>query len=64
MNDAMLTLTSSDSRELLSTVAELKHAYRRLTEQNNSLLNSVAQCDDTNLQLSVEITELRAKLAR
>eukprot|EP00063_Salmo_salar_P007509 XP_013982344.1 PREDICTED: protein KASH5 [Salmo salar] len=52
-----------DSRELLATVSELKHAHRRMSKQNNSLLRTVSQCEDTNLQLTVEITELSAKLA-
>ncbi|XP_029626305.1 uncharacterized protein LOC115204723 [Salmo trutta] len=52
-----------DSRELLATVSELKHAHRRMSKQNSSLLRTVSQCEDTNLQLTVEITELSAKLA-
>lgn len=55
---------SSDGKDLLGTVAELKHAHRKLSEQNSSLLRTVAQCEDVNLQLTLEITELRAKLAR
>lgn len=54
----------SDDKDLLGTVAELKHAHRKLNEQNSSLLRTVAQCEDVNLQLTLEITELRAKLAR
>lgn len=54
----------SGDRDLLGTVAELKHAHRKLNEQNSSLLRTVAQCEDINLQLTLEITELRAKLAR
>ncbi|KAM8762205.1 uncharacterized protein mrvi1 isoform 2-T2 [Acanthopagrus schlegelii] len=54
---------SCDGKELLGTVAELKHAHRKLSEQNSSLLRTVAQCEDTNLQLTLEISELRAKLA-
>ncbi|XP_029951100.1 lymphoid-restricted membrane protein-like [Salarias fasciatus] len=53
---------SCDGRDLSGTVAELKHAQRKLSEQNSSLLRTVAQCEDVNLQLSLEITELRAKL--
>ncbi|XP_034730657.1 uncharacterized protein mrvi1 [Etheostoma cragini] len=52
-----------DGKDLLGTVAELKHAHRKLSEQNSSLLRTVAQCEDVNLQLTLEITELRAKLA-
>ncbi|XP_077448650.1 uncharacterized protein mrvi1 isoform X2 [Stigmatopora argus] len=54
---------SCDGRELSATVSELKQAHRKLNEQNSSLLRTVAQCEDVNLQLSLEITELRAKLA-
>ncbi|CDQ62398.1 unnamed protein product [Oncorhynchus mykiss] len=50
--------------ELLATVSELKHAHSRMSKQNNSLLRTVSQGEDTNLQLTVEITELSAKLAR
>ncbi|KAI1889812.1 hypothetical protein AGOR_G00166780 [Albula goreensis] len=49
-------------KDLLSTVDELKHARQRLSEQNRSLLRSMAQSEDTNLQLTLEITQLRAKL--
>lgn len=55
---------SSDGKDLLGTVAELKHAHRKLSEQNSGLLRTVAQCEDVNLQLTLEITDLRAKLAR
>ncbi|KAK1875082.1 Lymphoid-restricted membrane protein [Dissostichus eleginoides] len=51
-----------DGKDLLGTVTELKHAHRKLSEQNSSLLRTVAQCEDVNLQLSLEVTELRAKL--
>nr|XP_046243711.1 uncharacterized protein mrvi1 isoform X2 [Scatophagus argus] len=54
---------SCDGKDLLGTVAELKHAHRKLSEQNSSLLLTVAQCEDVNLQLTLEVTELRAKLA-
>lgn len=54
----------SDGKDLLGTVAELKHAHCKLSEQNSSLLRTVAQCEDVNLQLTLEITELRAKLVR
>ncbi|XP_028431830.1 uncharacterized protein mrvi1 isoform X2 [Perca flavescens] len=52
-----------DGKDLLGTVAELKHAHRKLSEQNSSLLRTVAHGEDVNLQLTLEITELRAKLA-
>ncbi|XP_077569158.1 uncharacterized protein LOC144194164 [Stigmatopora nigra] len=54
---------SCDGKELSATVSELKQAHRKLNEQNSSLMRTVAQCEDVNLQLSLEITELRAKLA-
>ncbi|CAJ1049658.1 uncharacterized protein mrvi1 [Xyrichtys novacula] len=53
---------SCDGKDLSGTVAELKQAHRKLSEQNSSLLKTVAQCEDINLQLTFEITELRAKL--
>lgn len=59
-----LSVRFSDNKELLGTVAELRHAHRKLNEQNSSLLRTVGQCEDYNLQLTLEITELRAKLAR
>ncbi|MEQ2180741.1 hypothetical protein GOODEAATRI_004305 [Goodea atripinnis] len=37
---------------------------RQLSEQNSSLLKMLAQCEDENLQLSLEITELQTKLLR
>ncbi|KAM3625107.1 uncharacterized protein V6R79_006927 [Siganus canaliculatus] len=52
-----------DGRDLLGTVEELKHAQRKLSDQNSSLLRTVAQCEDINLQLTLEIAELRGKLA-
>ncbi|KAK7913330.1 hypothetical protein WMY93_013541 [Mugilogobius chulae] len=52
----------SDGKDLLRTVAELKQAHRKLSEQNNSLLRTVAQCEDVNLQLTLEVTDLRGKL--
>lgn len=54
----------SEDKDLSGTVAELKRAHRKLNEQNSNLLRSVAQCEDINLQLTLEVTELRAKLAR
>lgn len=53
-----------DEKDLLGTVAELKQAHRKLSEQNSRLLRTVAQCEDVNLQLTLEVTDLRAKLAR
>nr|XP_057945045.1 uncharacterized protein mrvi1 [Doryrhamphus excisus] len=52
-----------DGKDLSAAVSELKLAHRKLNEQNSSLLRTVAQCEDVNLQLTLEITELRAKLA-
>ncbi|XP_048885944.1 uncharacterized protein LOC125751322 [Brienomyrus brachyistius] len=52
-----------ESRDLLSVLEELKHTQKKLNEQNSSLLGTVSQCEDTNLQLIVEVTELRTKLA-
>nr|XP_043886313.1 uncharacterized protein mrvi1 [Solea senegalensis]XP_043886314.1 uncharacterized protein mrvi1 [Solea senegalensis]XP_043886315.1 uncharacterized protein mrvi1 [Solea senegalensis] len=54
---------SCDGKDLFAIVAELKHAHHKLSEQNSSLMRTVAQCEDVNLQLTLEMTELRAKLA-
>lgn len=54
----------SEWKDLLGTVAELRHTHRQLSEQNGTLLRNMAQCEDTNLQLTLEIAELKAKLAR
>ncbi|RVE74520.1 hypothetical protein OJAV_G00022770 [Oryzias javanicus] len=51
-----------DEQDLWSTVAELKQAHQQLNKQRSSLLRMVAQCEDVNLQLSVEVTELQAQL--
>ncbi|KAJ8247540.1 hypothetical protein GJAV_G00247530 [Gymnothorax javanicus] len=51
-----------DWKDLVSTVAELRHTHRQLSEQNENLLRSMVQCEDTNLQLTLEITELKTKL--
>lgn len=58
------SINCSDGKDLLRTVAELKQAHRKLSEQNSSLLRTVAQCEDVNLQLTLEVTDLRGKLAR
>ncbi|XP_051755054.1 uncharacterized protein mrvi1 isoform X7 [Ctenopharyngodon idella] len=52
-----------ESGDLSGLVAELKHTQHRLREQNSSLLRSVSQCEDTILQLSLEVSELHTKLA-
>ncbi|XP_037401327.1 protein KASH5-like [Pygocentrus nattereri] len=52
-----------ESNDLLGLVAELKHAQNRLSGQNSSLLKTVSQCEEANLQLSLEVSELRSKLA-
>ncbi|XP_053721511.1 uncharacterized protein mrvi1 isoform X2 [Synchiropus splendidus] len=54
---------SCNGEDLSGTVSELKLAQRKLSEQNSSLMKTVAQCEDVNLQLTLEVTELRAKLA-
>ncbi|KAJ8271508.1 hypothetical protein COCON_G00103670 [Conger conger] len=54
---------TSEWKDLLGTVAELRHTHRQLSEQNGTLLRGMAQCEDTNLQLSLEIAELKVKLA-
>lgn len=55
---------SSDAGDLLGLVAELKHTQCRLRGQNSSLLRSISQCEETNLQLMMDVSELRSKLAR
>ncbi|MCJ8737454.1 hypothetical protein PDJAM_G00024170 [Pangasius djambal] len=52
-----------DMGDLLGLVAELKHDQRRLRGQNSSLLRSISQCEETNLQLMMDVSELRSKLA-
>ncbi|TTD32921.1 Lymphoid-restricted membrane protein [Bagarius yarrelli] len=52
-----------DTGDLLGLVAELKHAQHRLRGQNSSLLRSVSQCEEINLQLMMDVSELRSKLA-
>ncbi|XP_061606402.1 uncharacterized protein mrvi1 isoform X3 [Phyllopteryx taeniolatus] len=53
-----------DGNDLSETVSELKRAHRKLREQNGGLLRTVDKCEDVNLRLTLEIAELRAKLAR
>ncbi|CAM4531459.1 unnamed protein product [Leuciscus chuanchicus] len=52
-----------ESGDLSALVSELTHTQHRLSEQNISLLRSVSQCEDTILQLSLEVSELHTKLA-
>ncbi|XP_065117480.1 inositol 1,4,5-triphosphate receptor associated 2 [Paramisgurnus dabryanus] len=52
-----------ESGDLFGLVAELKHNQQRLSEQNSSLLRTVSQCEDTILQLNLEVSELHTKLA-
>ncbi|KAF5891984.1 protein MRVI1-like, partial [Clarias magur] len=52
-----------DAGDLLGLVAELKHAQCRLGGHNSSLLRSISQCEETNLQLMMDVSELRSKLA-
>ncbi|KAF4082839.1 hypothetical protein AMELA_G00132940 [Ameiurus melas] len=52
-----------DAGDLFGLVEELKHTQRRLRGQNSSLLRSVSQCEETNLQLMMDVSELRSKLA-
>ncbi|MED6241254.1 hypothetical protein ATANTOWER_005278 [Ataeniobius toweri] len=51
-----------EREDLSGIVADLKRARHQLSEQNSSLLKMLAQCEDENLQLSLEITELQTKL--
>ncbi|KAK7175808.1 hypothetical protein R3I93_000157 [Phoxinus phoxinus] len=52
-----------ESGDVSALVSELTHTQHRLSEQNISLLRSVSQCEDTILQLSLDVSELRTKLA-
>ncbi|KAG1941293.1 inositol 1,4,5-triphosphate receptor associated 2 isoform a [Pimephales promelas] len=52
-----------ESADLSGLVSELTHTQHRLSEQNISMLRSVSQCEDTILQLSLEVSELHTKLA-
>ncbi|XP_014852687.1 PREDICTED: lymphoid-restricted membrane protein-like [Poecilia mexicana] len=54
----------SGKKDLSDVVSDLKQARHHLSEQNSSLLRMLAQCEDENLQLSLEITELQTKLLR
>ncbi|XP_066504120.1 uncharacterized protein mrvi1 [Hoplias malabaricus] len=54
----------SEPSDLLGLVVELKHAQHKLTGQNSSLLKTMSQCEEANLQLTLEVSELRSKLAR
>ncbi|XP_023809232.2 uncharacterized protein mrvi1 isoform X3 [Oryzias latipes] len=51
-----------DEQDLCSAVAELKQAHQQMNKQKSSLLMMVTQCEDENLQLSEEVTELQAQL--
>uniref|UniRef100_W5M8B8 EF-hand domain-containing protein n=1 Tax=Lepisosteus oculatus TaxID=7918 RepID=W5M8B8_LEPOC len=53
---------SSESRDMISTVADLRHANHSLSEQNSSLLKAVEACDEKNLQLTAEVSKLKRKL--
>ncbi|XP_032415691.1 protein MRVI1 isoform X2 [Xiphophorus hellerii] len=53
-----------ENKDLSDVVADLQQARHHLSEQNSSLLRMLAQCEDENLQLSLEITELQTKLLR
>ncbi|XP_023806862.1 lymphoid-restricted membrane protein-like [Oryzias latipes] len=53
-----------DEQDLCSAVAELKQAHQQMNKQKSSLLMMVTQCEDENLQLSEEVTELQAQLDR
>ncbi|XP_056605543.1 inositol 1,4,5-triphosphate receptor associated 2-like [Triplophysa dalaica] len=52
-----------ESGDLFDLIAEMKHTQQRLSGQNNSLMRTVSQCEDTILQLNLEVSELHTKLA-
>ncbi|XP_038153669.1 inositol 1,4,5-triphosphate receptor associated 2-like [Cyprinodon tularosa] len=53
---------SCERQDLSGVLTDLKQAHQKLSQQNSSLLRMLAQCEDENLQLSLEIIELQTKL--
>ncbi|XP_042563060.1 inositol 1,4,5-triphosphate receptor associated 2-like [Clupea harengus] len=53
----------SELQLLQCELAEVKHVCQKLRDQNAVLMRAVAHGDDLNLQLTMEMTELRTKLA-
>ncbi|MBN3322467.1 LRMP protein, partial [Atractosteus spatula] len=51
-----------ESRDMINTVADLRHANHSLSEQNSSLIKAVEACDEKNLQLTAEVSKLKRKL--
>ncbi|KAM4743698.1 inositol 1,4,5-triphosphate receptor associated 2-like [Anableps anableps] len=52
-----------ERKDLSGIVADLEQTRHQMSEQNSVLLRMLAQCEDENLQLSLEITELQTKLS-
>ncbi|XP_078404009.1 inositol 1,4,5-triphosphate receptor associated 2-like [Cetorhinus maximus] len=51
-----------ETKELISDVADLKYANQKLREQNASLQKAMEISDDTNLQLTKELSKLKDQL--
>ncbi|XP_055505323.1 uncharacterized protein mrvi1 isoform X1 [Leucoraja erinacea] len=51
-----------EASELINNIADLKYANRKLRDQNNSLQKALEVSDETNLQLSKELTKLKNHL--
>ncbi|XP_032894756.1 inositol 1,4,5-triphosphate receptor associated 1 isoform X3 [Amblyraja radiata] len=51
-----------EASELINNIADLKYANRKLRDQNSSLQKALEVSDETNLQLSKELTKLKNHL--
>ncbi|XP_078271027.1 uncharacterized protein LOC144602164 [Rhinoraja longicauda] len=51
-----------EASELINNIADLKYANKKLGEQNSSLQKALEVSDETNLQLSRELTKLKNHL--
>ncbi|XP_059507826.1 inositol 1,4,5-triphosphate receptor associated 2-like [Stegostoma tigrinum] len=54
--------SNRESNELISDVADLKYANQKLREQNASLQEAMELSDETNLQLTKELSKLKGQL--
>ncbi|GCB80347.1 hypothetical protein scyTo_0017152, partial [Scyliorhinus torazame] len=54
--------TKIETNELISDVADLKYANQKLREQNASLQKAMELSDETNLQLTKELSKLKDQL--
>ncbi|XP_048463302.1 inositol 1,4,5-triphosphate receptor associated 2-like [Rhincodon typus] len=58
------SFSSRENNELISDVADLKYANQKLREQNASLQKAMELSDETNLQLTKELSKLKGQLMR